>query len=103
MKANLSTQGVDAVTVCRMQRHWSPLSLPCVFTGTLLDKAAPEGWDGSGYPLQAEQGRAEGDKVGFLAVQEQHSKGYTRSSSVGFGSNRPAGTLKTYFELQSIC
>lgn len=49
------------------------------------------------------QSRAGGDRVGFLAAEEQHSKGYTRSSSVGFGYNRPAGTLKTYFELQSIC
>lgn len=39
------------------------------------------------------------DQVGFLAGYQCYSKGYTLGSSVGFGYSRPAGTLKTYFEL----
>lgn len=45
------------------------------------------------------EGRGGGDKAGFLALVLGHSEGYTLSTSVGFGYNRPAGTPKTYFEL----
>lgn len=103
-KSSHSESGCTSNPACRKQRRcckWKPFVNPvCVFTGALLDKACPEML---GMALLTLCRQSRGDKVGFLAGEEHCSKGYPRSSSVGFGSNSPAGTLKTSFELQSIC
>lgn len=103
-KSSHSESGCTSNPACRKQRRcckWKPFVNPvCVFTGALLDKACPEML---GMALLTLCRQSRGDKVGFLAGEEHCSKGYPRSSSVGFGSNSPAGTLKTSFELQSVC
>lgn len=73
MKANHCTRGVDAVEVLPAggrgtAAFWNPLSLPCVFTGALLDKATLRCWGWLWLPFA---GRAELGVTGLVTCKAQ--------------------------------
>lgn len=80
------------------------MSITCVFTGTLLDKTTPETL-GTGLVPLCRQSRAEVEvtRLHFWLGRNTAVKDTLRVALLVLDPPGPAGTLKTHFELQSIC